>query len=439
MKTARWLVLALLLAGGGAVAWRTTGKTEQPIPFASLSPRDRNLAVYDAFVAQIREHYYQPKLLDSDEWRARFAQFRTKAAAAADVSLLYAQVLQQLAHQFPDSHVDVRMPPAPAPERSSVSAGPRPDPGNPGFEAAILRRGTIMKAVVGDVETNSPAERAGIAPGYSIQNLSIDATTTGGVLKAEFDRQLPDEVRSIEHDFRWTLPLNKNVAPTPEAQSKALLAERRFTLDFEYQAMPVRPAFASRALANGVTYVRFDNFEDKALIDRVLAVIDKAPPNGLIVDLRHNTGGLSTETHRVLNRLLGHDAYIGTHRHGWWFQNLRTDKEGPVYTGPLVLLIGPQSASAAEITAAAVLDNKRGLLIGRMTNGSVMESNYFPLPDGGQVQVPVNDYVRGGDVRIDGVGIAPDIWILPTLEDVRAGRDPVLDRALKEIEPLSKG
>ncbi|HEV8443776.1 MAG TPA: S41 family peptidase, partial [Steroidobacteraceae bacterium] len=101
--------------------------------------------------------------------------------------------------------------------------------------------------------------------------------------------------------------------------------------------------------------------------------------------------------------------------------------------GPLVVLIGPQSASAAEITAAAVLDNHRGLLVGRMTNGSVMESNYFPLPDGGTAQIPVNDFVRGHDRRIDSVGVSPDIWILPTLDDVRAGRDPALARALKEI------
>jgi carboxyl-terminal processing protease len=440
MKWAKWLVLVFLLAGGGAAALRVSEKPQKPVPFASLSQRDRNLAVYDAFVDEVREHYYDAKLIKSDEWHARFEEFRIKAAAAADSSHLYSDVLQQLAHQFPDSHVDVMWPPAPAAANPPASApGPKRNAGNPGFEFVALRRGTRVNFMVGDVDTHSLAERAGVAPGYAIQNLAIESTPNGSHLKAEFERHPPDEVRSMETDFHATAPTYTSVPATQEAQTQAFLADRRFTVEYDYEPPPVTPPFEHRLLADGVTYVRFDSFNDVALIDRVLNVIDNAPANGLIVDLRHNRGGLSTETHRVLNRLLGHDAYIGTHRRGWWFENLRTDKEGPVYTGTLVVLIGPQSSSAAEITAAAVLDNHRGLLIGRMTNGSVMESNDFPLPDGGAAQIPVHDFVRGHDRRIDGVGIAPDIWILPTLEDVRAGRDPVMERAVQEIRSSHPG
>ena len=428
MTKAKWLTLALLMAAGVAAVWRLPSTREASLPFGSLTQPDRNLAIYDAFVAQLREHYFDARLVKSNEWGVRFADFRKKAKSAPDDSHLYSEVLQQLAHSFPDSHVEAMWPSitgdAPAPKKSA---------GNPGFEFVVMRRDKVIRGVVGDVQRDSPAERAGIAPGYIIQNLSIHATDTGAHLKAEFDRYRPDEVHAFERDFTWSAPAYPDVPATSEAQTKRFIAERRFTVEYDYEAQPFTAPFESHMLADGVTYVRFDNFSDKALVDQVLAVIDKAPPNGLIVDLRHNTGGQSTETHRVLNRLLGHDAYIGTHRRGWWFENLRTDKDGPVYTGPLVVLIGPQSASAAEITAAAVLDNHRGLLVGRMTNGSVMESNYFPLPDGGTAQIPVNDFVRGHDRRIDSVGVEPDIWILPTLDDVRAGRDPALARALKEI------
>jgi C-terminal processing protease CtpA/Prc len=68
-----------------------------------------------------------------------------------------------------------------------------------------------------------------------------------------------------------------------------------------------------------------------------------------------------------------------------------------------------------------------------MTNGSVLMSGDFPLPDGGIAIIPVEDFVRGGDVRIEGVGVEPDVYVLPTLEQVRAGRDPVLERALVEL------
>jgi C-terminal processing protease CtpA/Prc len=45
----------------------------------------------------------------------------------------------------------------------------------------------------------------------------------------------------------------------------------------------------------------------------------------------------------------------------------------------------------------------------------------------------VQDFLRIDERRIDGVGVEPDIWIVPTLEDIRAGRDPALERALEEI------
>lgn len=434
MKKTGWLVLGLALAVGIATVGWLPGTHVKSGPFSALSQPDRNLAIFDAFVDQLREHYFDAKLVKSSEWGARFEEFRRKAQAAADDSHLYADVLYPLAHSFPDSHVEVFWPQASAPA-ASAPAAPPPLPktvGDLGFEFVLMRRDKIVRAMVGDVRRDSPAERAGIAPGYVIQNLSSIATKTGAHLKVELDRYRPDEVRSFERHLKGPTPLYPDVPTAAEAESRKFIAERRFTAEYDYDVAPAA-SFEHRMLADGVIYVRFDNFMEKALIDQVVAVIDRAPPNGLIVDLRHNVGGLTTETHRVLDRLLGHDAYIGTYRRGLWFEDVRTDKDGPVYTGPLVVLIGPLSASAAEITAAAVLDNHRGLLVGRMTNGSVMEANYFSLPDGGRVQIPVNDFVRGHDRRIDSVGVEPDIWILPTLDDVRAGRDPALARALKEI------
>jgi carboxyl-terminal processing protease len=124
---------------------------------------------------------------------------------------------------------------------------------------------------------------------------------------------------------------------------------------------------------------------------------------------------------------------VGTERSGRRISKLRTEKSARGYEGPIVALIGPYSASAAEIAAAALLDNKRGKLIGRNTKGAVLASEYFPLPDGGRVLMAAHDYVRSGDRRIEGVGVEPDIRVVPTLEEIRAGRDPVVERAVAEL------
>jgi C-terminal processing protease CtpA/Prc len=93
------------------------------------------------------------------------------------------------------------------------------------------------------------------------------------------------------------------------------------------------------------------------------------------------------------------------------------------------VLVGPSTTSAAEITAAALQD--------RMTNGAVVTAQAFDLADGGSMMISMQDYVRLKGQRIEGVGVDPDIWILPTLEDIRAGRDPALERAIDELRGLS--
>jgi C-terminal processing protease CtpA/Prc len=136
---------------------------------------------------------------------------------------------------------------------------------------------------------------------------------------------------------------------------------------------------------------------------------------------------------RIAGRLLGDDVSIGTILGRGAPVDLRTNAARH-YAGPLVILVGPSSASAAEVLAAAVQDHARGRIVGRTTNGSVLASQSFPLPDGGHVQVPTHDFMRIDGRRIEGVGVEPDIVVIPTLEDVRAGRDPALERALAELE-----
>jgi carboxyl-terminal processing protease len=303
----------------------------------------------------------------------------------------------------------------------------------PGFERISIRRGKNLGGVVGDVIAGSPADKAGIEPGWVLgsSSVNLDVASESVHFKGEFLRFSPEYARAYERNLTVEFPELKTTE-----QGKAALAAitaNKVTIEYDFEVLPRIDLVDTRTLAGGATYLRFDSFVETALIDRVIGVIDSVGPQGLIVDLRHNHGGQSNEMRRVLGRLLGNDAYIGTVRAGRRFQNMRTEKKGPHYPGPIALLIGPATSSAAEIAAAAVLDNKRGILIGRMTNGSVLASNYFPLGGGWQAFIPMYDYVRSGDRRIEGVGVQPDIWVMPTLEDVRTGRDPVVDRALAEL------
>ena len=176
-----------------------------------------------------------------------------------------------------------------------------------------------------------------------------------------------------------------------------------------------------------------DTFSDGKVIDQALAALDWAGPEGVIIDLRRNRGGSQPELRRSLDRVLRNDSYIGMERSASGVTDWRASHNARAYSGPLAVLIGPMSASAAEIFAAAIQDNLRGRLLGRMTNGSVLKARRFPLPDGGVVEVPVSDFVRAIGTRIEGAGVEPDIRIVPSLAEIRAGHDPVIKRALLEL------
>jgi C-terminal processing protease CtpA/Prc len=103
------------------------------------------------------------------------------------------------------------------------------------------------------------------------------------------------------------------------------------------------------------------------------------------------------------------------------------------YSGPVVVLAGPATFSAAEDFLVAWKNSGRGKIAGDYSGGSTGQPLYFALPGGGSARVCTKrDTFPNGEVWV-GKGIAPDIMVRPTVADVRAGRDTVLDRATEYL------
>jgi carboxyl-terminal processing protease len=105
------------------------------------------------------------------------------------------------------------------------------------------------------------------------------------------------------------------------------------------------------------------------------------------------------------------------------------------YAGRVAILIDGSSASAAEIFAAVMQDHHRATIIGRQSAGAVLASWFYTLPDGGELQLSREDYVAPQGYRLEGRGVTPDIATTLTLADLREGRDPDLDAALRVLAP----
>lgn len=105
-----------------------------------------------------------------------------------------------------------------------------------------------------------------------------------------------------------------------------------------------------------------------------------------------------------------------------------------MFTKPVILLIGPKTVSAAEDFASSFQGMHRGELIGEPTAGSTGQPMFFKLPGGGSARICTIEEPNPDGSRFVGIGIMPKIIISPTVADIRAGRDPVLERAVQEAQ-----
>lgn len=99
---------------------------------------------------------------------------------------------------------------------------------------------------------------------------------------------------------------------------------------------------------------------------------------------------------------------------------------------PLVVLINEGTASASEITAGAIQDHQRGKLVGTKSFGKGSVQSWTPLVNNqGAVRITIARWLTPQERQINGVGLTPDIEVPLTEEDLKAGRDPQLERAIQ--------
>ena len=154
---------------------------------------------------------------------------------------------------------------------------------------------------------------------------------------------------------------------------------------------------------------------------------------GIVLDLRGNPGGYLREAIKVASVFL-HSGIIcstdGLHRP----QTVYT-ASGAAVAGdlPLVTLVDGQSASAAEIVAAAMLENKRGQVVGTSTFGKASVQSLVPLDNGGGLRLTTATYRTPHGNRIAGHGVQP---VVESLDDPLTRRDEALRRARGTLAKL---
>lgn len=357
-----------------------------------------HLAVFDAMWKTVDEWYFDPTMGGVD-WKAVRRDWRPKAARAETPAALYLDVLIPVLDQFRTSHVEIR-PPGPLALSNGRSFGiPRQKRGTPffmispedeaGMGAVLTWDGSAY--VLEDVVPRSPAHEAGLWPSQRVQIAGSRYLKAGRQLHL-IDRQ-----------------------------------GASFLVTWSPKAAP--PLVETQALAGGTTYLRFNVF-DQPSVARAIEVLGVAGPLPVVLDLRQNTGGLIVEMARLTSALLPGGRSIGLFRSRKREHRPLTKPVSTGFIGSLAVLLGPRTASAAEITAAALQHHGRARLFGARTSGSVLASQIFDLPDGGKLTVPHADYLTPSGTRIEDRGVTPDVIAPRTAASMANGSDPALDAAL---------
>jgi len=430
LRAPRLVALCLLAclwpAPGGAAAARHESDP-------SHEGREGRLRVFDEVWEQVRARYFDPGFGGVD-WQEVRRTMRPEAERAASDEELYA-VLRRMLGRLRDPHTRVFAPGEGTDwrVRRFVSVG-------------VTVRELGGRVVVADVERGSAAERAGVRAGDEV--LSVGGETAAGIVARRLSEQAASDSASarrlaVARIFEGPRDTEVEVAFRRAGAAREKVVRLR-------RAVSVRPpSFEARRAAGSVGVVRFNPFtpEMAALLSRALGD-ELKNVRALVIDLRDNGGGEADAMADFASALLPSGRSLGrfTGRDGRVLLEpytraalLSSAERLRRFDGPVVVLVGARTASAAEVFAAALRDAGRARLVGEPTCGCVLGiRRRHPLPDGGILDVSEMDYHTARGRRLEGAGLKPDEEAAPTREDLRRGRDPALERALQLLKGSSK-
>ena len=165
---------------------------------------------------------------------------------------------------------------------------------------------------------------------------------------------------------------------------------------------------------DNVAYLNLSQFGQKSTqeIDQALNQLYNQGMKSLIVDLRGNPGGLLNVCVDITNRFLPCGTIVSTKGRLSTDNMLETADYSRTWSTPLVVLIDEGSASASEIFAAAVQDNRRGIVIGQKSYGKGTVQTHFPLSSiSGNLRLTTARFYSPSGRAMSGSGVTPDINI----------------------------
>lgn len=407
--------------------------SEAAYPYAATLSVEERVAGLSQFWHQVRESFVYFDNVPELDWNKVYLEYLGKVIAAGTTEEYY-RVLSQLAPLLRDGHTNIYAPP-----ELSKKLYARPP-----LRTAMLDNKVIIEAI------SSPALKARLAVGD--EALSIDGIPVQDYAKqyilplvsssTEQDRQLRTygyQLLAGDADRPITLGL-RNMSGLERSEVIA----RSGHADIEK-----KEAFIFKMLPGRIAYLSLDHFESDEGVRKLEKVFpDILQAKALVLDIRKNGGGSTQFGADILSYLTRQPipfskSYVRS-------DNGYSRSDGAdivwkviggkgseahysrkrVFDGPVAVLTGAATFSAAEDFLVSFDTLQRGLKIGEATGGSTGQPILVYLPGGGHGRICAKRDTYPDGREFVGIGIFPDVEVRATRESLAAGEDVVLNKAV---------
>lgn len=267
----------------------------------------------------------------------------------------------------------------------------------------------------------SPAENAGVKPGdliIAIDGLDLSDTDPSAALQMILGPAGTEVILTVEREGE-------------EAPIDITITRSKITV----------PSVEYEMLDDDIAYIHLFSYgqETSEEFSDAIDQLKKENPKGLILDLRGNGGGYLYTAVNITSEFLESNQVILYEEAGNGDREIWSATPGGSAPDiPLVVLVDYTSASASEITAGAIQDYERGILVGTTTYGKGSVQNIIPLSENqGAVRITIAKWLTPNERLIHEVGLEPDIVVEFDVEAYETdGSDNQLEKAKEVLRGL---
>jgi carboxyl-terminal processing protease len=196
----------------------------------------------------------------------------------------------------------------------------------------------------------------------------------------------------------------------------------------------------SSIMDKNIGYIQISSFVSSTTPNEFLEALEKTKNSeGLILDLRGNTGGLLPNAIFIANLFIPQGNIVSiVGRNGYKYDINAQNTEFRI-NKPVIVLVDGNSASASEILSGALKDYNKAKLLGTKTYGKGMVQKIIPLPNETGLNLTIAKYLTPKGTDINKKGIEPDIKAELSIKDVKSNNDAQLQAAKNVLSKMILG